>query len=421
MDTLLQDVRFGWRLLRRSPGFTVAAVLALALGIGATTAVFTLLDRVVLRPLPYPDPDRLTMIWEANDAKGLSHERLSPVNFMDYRALTQVVEDAAAWWYPQLTLTETGHEPLRVNAVEASANVFAVLGVRPLIGQGFPKDPFFARESIAVISHWLWRERFGGDPAIIDKTIALNGPGFTVVGVMPPGFQYPNDTDVWHRLQWDLTQHSRGAHFMESIVRLKPGVTVDAANAELRALTTRLGQENPSTNGEWRARAVPLAAEVVGFFRPALFALFGAAAFLLVITCTNVASLLLARATVREREVAVRAAIGASRSRLVRQFLTESILLAVMGATLGVVLAIAAVRALVAASPVPLPRLDSGVGAVSTVGIDARLLMFAVTVAALTAIAFGVVPAMLMARGDMQRPLKESGRGGEGGGARRRA
>jgi predicted permease len=417
MDTLLQDVRFGWRLLRRTPGFTIAAVLALALGIGATTAVFTLLDRVVLRPLPYPDPDRLTMVWETNESKGLSHERLSPVNFMDYRTLTQVFEDAAAWWYPQLTLTETGHEPLRVNAIETSANFFSVLGVRPIMGQGFPNEPFFARENLAVISHRLWRERFDSDPSIVGKAIALNGPLFTVVGVMPAGFQYPNDTDVWHRLQWDLTQHSRGAHFMESIVRLKPGVSIAMANAELRALTSRLGKENPSTNGEWRARATPLAAEVVGFFRPALFALFGAAAFLLVITCTNVASLLLARATVREREVAVRAAIGASRTRLVRQFLTESVLLAGMGTTIGVVLAVVSVRALVAASPVPVPRMDS----IGAIGVDGRLLLFAVAVAAITAIAFGVVPAMLMARGDMQRPLKESGRGGDGGGARRRA
>src|SRR5262245_56198330 len=416
MDTLLQDVRFGWRLLRRSPGFSIAAVLALALGIGATTAVFTLLDRVVLRPLPYQEPDRLTMVWETNDTKGLAHERLSPVNFMDYRALSHVFEDAAAWWYPQLTLTETGHEPLRVNAVEASANFFAVLGVEPIVGRGFPKEPLFSRENIVVISHRLWRERFSADPSIVGRTIALNGPLFTVVGVMPPGFQYPGDTDVWHRLQWDLTQHSRGAHFMESIVRLKPGVTIEAANGELRALTSRLGKENPSTNGEWSARAVPLAVEAVGFFRPALFALFGAATFLLVITCTNVASLLLARATVREREVAVRAAIGASRTRLVRQFLTESILLAIMGTTLGVVLAVASVRALVAASPVPLPR----VGSAGAVNVDARLLLFAVVVAAITAVAFGVVPAMLMARGDIQRPLKESGRGGDGSGTRRR-
>src|SRR5580765_7183455 len=413
MDTLFQDLRFGWRQLRRTPGFTIAAVLALALGIGATTAIFSVLDRVVLRPLPYSDPDSLAMVWEANDGKGLSHEQISPVNFVDYRGLSQAFEDAAAWWYPQLTLTETGHEPLRVAAVETTPNLFSVIGVQPVLGAGFPKEPPYG-ERIAVISHRLWRERFDSDPAIVGKLIALNGPSFTVVGVMPEGFQYPNGTDVWHRLQWDLAQHSRGAHFMESLVRLKAGVSVAAANGELRALTKRLGQENPSTNGEYTARAVPLATEVVGYFRPALFALFGAAAFLLVITCTNVASLLLARATVREREVAVRAAIGASRGRLIRQFLTESVLLAVMGTALGVAVAVGSVKALVAATPVELPRLAS-------VGLDARMLGFAVGLALVTAIAFGVVPAMLMARGDMQRPLKESGRGGDGGGARRRA
>ena len=414
MDTLLQDIRFGWRLLRRTPGFTISAVLALALGIGATTAIFSVLDRVVLRPLPYPDPDRLAMVWEANDAKSLSHEQISPVNFVDYRNLSQTFEDAAAWWYPQLTLTETGHEPLRVAAVETTPNLFSIIGVQPVLGAGFPREPFYSRERIAVISHRLWRDRFDSDPSIVGKSIALNGPLFTVVGVMPQGFQYPNGTDVWHRMTWDVAQHSRGAHFMESLVRLKPGVTVVAANNELRALTRRLGQENPSTNGDYTARAVPLATEIVGFFRPALFALFGAAAFLLVITCTNVASLLLARATVREREVAVRAAIGASRSRLIRQFLTESVLLAVMGTTLGVAVAVVSVKALVAATPVELPRLAG-------IGVDARMLLFAATLALLTAIAFGVVPAMLMARGDMQRPLKESGRGNDGGGARRRA
>jgi putative ABC transport system permease protein len=411
MDQIVQDIRFGWRLLGRSPGFTACAVIALALGVGATTAVFTLLDRVVLRPLPYREPDRLVATWETNDAQGLSHERVSPVNFMDYRALSQVFDDAAAWWYPQLTLTETGHEPLRVNAIEASANFFSVLGVQPVRGAGFPQAPFYSRENVAVISHRLWRERFGGDPTIVGKSIALSGPLFTVVGVMPPGFQFPGNTDVWHRLQWDLTAHSRGAHFMESIFRLRPGVALDQANAELRALTTRLAQENPSTNGGWSARAVPLAIDVVGYFRPALFALFGAAAFLLVITCTNVASLLLARATVREREVAVRAAIGAGRGRLVRQFLTESVLLAVIGTGAGLAVAVVASRALVAASPTPLPR-------VTDIGIDLRLLLFGAALAAATAIAFGVVPALLMARGDLQRPLSASSRGGGGRGRR---
>jgi predicted permease len=413
MDTLLQDIRFGWRLLRRTPGFTIAAVLALALGVGATTAIFTVLDRVVLRPLPYASPDRLMMVWETNDAKALTHERISPVNFGDYRRLSQVFDDAAAWWYPQINLSEPGHDPLRVNAIEASGNFFAVLGVQPSLGAGFPAGTLYSRDPVAVISHRLWRDRFGSDPAIVGKPVALNGPPYTIAGVMPDGFNYPADTDVWQRLTWDTDQHSRGAHFMESLFRLKSGVTMERANAELRALTMRLGQENAATNADWRARAVPLAHEIQGYFRPALFALFGAAAFLLVITCTNVASLLLARATAREREVAVRAAIGASRSRLIRQFLTESVMLAVIGTALGIVVAVAAVKALVAVSPLQLPRLAGGVA------IDARILLFAVAIAAITAVAFGVVPAMLMARGDMQRPLKESGRGTDASGARR--
>jgi putative ABC transport system permease protein len=414
MDTLLQDLRFGWRLLRRTPGFTAAAVLALALGVGATTAIFSVLDQVVLRPLPYPAADRLVMVWDTNPGKALTHERISPVTFGDYRGLSQVFEDAAGWWYPQVNVTETGREPLRVNAVEASGNFFAVIGVQPLVGPGFPAATFYSRDLVAVISHRLWRERFNADPAIVGKPITLSSIVYTVAGVMPPGFNYPNDTDVWQRLQWDFAQHSRGAHFVETLFRMRPGVTVDRANAELRALTTRLGAEFKATNGDWGARAVPLAHEIEGYFRPALFALFGAAAFLLLITCTNVASLLLARATAREREVAVRAAIGASRRRLMTQFLIESLLLAAIGTTLGVALAMASVRALVVASPVPVPRLDS-------VGIDPRVLLFAVAVAGLTAIAFGVVPAMLMARADMQRPLKESGRGGDAGSSRRRA
>ncbi len=414
MDALLQDIRFGWRLLRRTPGFTLAAVLALALGVGATTAIFTVLDRVVLRPLPYPNPDRLAMVWDTNAGKALTHERISPVTFHDYRNLSHVFEDAAGWWYPQVNVTETGKDPIRVNAVEASGNFFAVIGVQPVLGPGFPASTFFSRDAIAVISHRLWRERFTSDPSIIGKPITLSALVYRVAGVMPAGFNFPNDTDVWQRLQWDFAQHSRGAHFVEALFRLKPGVSIDAANAELRALTTRLGSEFKATNGDWGTRAIPLAHEIEGYFRPALFALFGAAAFLLLITCTNVASLLLARATAREREVAVRAAIGASRRRLISQFLTESVMLAVMGTTLGVLLAMVAVRALIAASPVDVPRLAS-------VDVDLRVLGFAVTVAALTALAFGVVPAVLMARGDMQRPLKESGRGGDGGGSRRRA
>jgi predicted permease len=411
-ETLVQDVRFGWRLLRRTPGFTAAAVLTLGLGTGVTTAVFSVLDQVVLRPLPYSEPDRLTMVWETNSSRSLAHERLSPVNFGDYRALTHVFEDAAAWWYPQLNLTEAGREPVRVKAVEASANFFDVLGVQPSLGAGFPGEPLYDRDPAAVISYRLWRDRFGSDPSIVGSSIVLNGVPHTVAGIMPQGFGFPENTDVWQRLTWDMAQHSRGAHFMESVARLKPGVTAASANTELAALTARLGREFNATNGDWSARAVPLAHEVAGFFRPALFALFGAAGFLLLLTCTNVAGLLLARGTVRAREVAVRAAIGAGRSRLVQQLLTESGMLALFGTAAGLAVAAGAVRLLTVLSPVELPRLAAA-------GVDGRILTFAALVAAITAVACGVVPAFLMTRTDIQAPLRESGRGSDGGGARR--
>jgi putative ABC transport system permease protein len=413
MDTLIQDLRFGIRMLRRSPGFTTAAVLALAVGIGATVSVFTVLDAVVLRPLAYPDADRLVMVWETNDNKALPHERLSPVNFMDYRALSHVFDDAAGWWYPQVNLTEAGRDPMRLNAVEASGNFFKVIGVPPALGNGFPSDRFDAPDHLVVISHRLWRGRFGSDRSIIGKPITLSDAPYVVAGVMPPGFDFPNGTDVWQQLQWDFRQHSRSAHFVESIFRLKRETSIAAANAELRALTARLASEHASTNVGWSARATPLAIEIEGYFRPALFALFGAASFLLLITCTNVASLLLARATAREREVAVRAAIGASRPRLVRQFLTESVVLAAFGCLLGIGASAALVTTLAAAPDVHLPRFEG-------LSLDWRMTGFPIAVAVVTALAFGVVPAMFMAGGDVQRSLKESGRGVEGGGGRAR-
>ena len=401
---LFRDVRYGVRQLWRAPGFTAAAVLALGLGVGATTAIFSVLDAVVLRPLPYAQPERLVTLREANPSKGLDRELLSPVNFVDYRALTQVFTDAAAWWRPTLTLTGEGQEPLRVRAVETSTNLFAVLGVRPQRGAGFPETrTLHADVREVVISDRLWRSRFQANPAIVGQAIRLDNVPHTVLGVMPHGFHFPENDDVWTRLRWDLARHSRAAHFMGSVARLRDGVPVERAQTELTALSGRFEKQFASTNAGWVARATPLHVELAGFFRPALYLLLGAVSLLLVIACVNVASLLLARSTVREREVAIRAAIGATRGRLVRQFLTESALLAMVGSLAGVVLAFVGVRLLVSATPVPIPRLDE-------VGLDARVLVFALGVAAATAIGFGLMPALFLSGVDSQQTLKESTR-----------
>lgn len=406
MDTIIRDIRFAARSLIRSRSFFVTAVLALGLGTGAAAAVFSLLDGVVLRSLPFRQPDRLVMLWATNTDKSLDHEPVSPVNFVDYRTLHGVFDDAAAWWRPELNLTDDANaDPIRVSAVETSQNLFTLLGVRPLIGHGFAVDTGLnGRAQEVVISHRLWQSRFHGDSAIVGRSIRLNGYLYSVSGVMPPGFDFPAGTDVWQRLQWDLTHHSRGAHFMEGVARLRPGVDLGRANREMAGLGARLAGEFRGTNAGWSMRAVHLDREIAGAFRPALFALIGASGFLLFIACLNVANLLLARATSRRREVAVRAAIGASRGRLVRQFLTESLVLAVIGSALGLLVAIAGVKGLLAWSPIDIPR-------AADVKVSLVVLLFATLLAALTAVVFGLVPALMQSRVQLHDALRDSTRG----------
>jgi putative ABC transport system permease protein len=415
MKTLLQDLRFARRLLLRSPGFSLLVVLTLALGIGANLAIFSVVDAVVLSPLPYEQPDRLVSIWEAKVSEGLEHERIAPPNFGDYRTLKAAFEDAAAWWHPDVNLADAAGDPIRVTTVEATANFFSVLGVRPRLGPGFelPAGRLHDEKLAVVISDRLWKERYGGDPQILGKSLRLNGDLNTVVGVMAAGFHFPGETDVWQRLHWDFSERTRYAHFMEAVGRLRPGVSREKAQAELAALSERLGKENPPSNQDWRARLVSLHTEIAGAYGPALSVLMGAVGLLLLLACANVANLLLARASARQREVAIRAALGAARGRLLRQLFTESLVLGACGAVLGLALAWVAVRLLVTARPVDIPGL-------AEISFDGRVAGFGLAVALLTVLLFGAVPALQLSRADLHSTLKEAGRGSSAGPAARR-
>lgn len=398
------SLRVALRQLRLAPTFAVVTILVLGLGSGAAATIFSVVDAVVLRPLPYRAPGRLVTLWDTHRERGLSHEPISPVNFLDYRALP-VFEDGAAWWRPAVNLVDPGQDPVRVTTIETTANLFSLLGVAPQLGSGFPQEAaLFNRERLAMISDRLWRSRYVADPGVVGRPLLLNGLTYTVAGIMPPGFHFPDDVDVWQRLQWDPSQHSRAAHFMEAVLRVREGTAVSEVSAAVTTLASRLEAEFAVTNQGWSARLVPLLDDQLGYYRPALAVLLGAVALLLGIAVLNVASLLLTRSLTRSREMALRLALGASRAHLVVQLLTESAVLSVAGVAAGAFAAWLTLPLIVAALPVSVPRAD-------TASVDLRALGVCLGIVVAMTLTFGLVPALTTLRTSPTEELKSGERG----------
>jgi putative ABC transport system permease protein len=416
MQTLLQDLRYGARTLLKQPGFTLIAVLTLALGIGANTAIFSVVNALLFRPLPFREPGRLVWIANTGTTGGLSSVTTRVVNFNDWRARNQSFEDLAAYFaffdYGSYNLIGVG-EPERVIGVGVSQNFFALLGVAPLVGRNFNEEESRWNASPTVIlSHAYWVRRFAADPGIVGRALTLNDKPTTVVGVLPPTFDFASVFSPGSRVDlftpFPLTQETdRWGNTLAVVGRLKPGVTMAQAQTEFDLLNQQLKQAHPE-RWRWGAQMTGLQAQISGRFRRAFLVLFGAVGCVLLIACTNLSNLLLARAAARRKELAVRLALGASRARLVRQMLTESLLLAGGGALLGLPLALAITRALAASKAFSIPLLQ-------TVTLDGTALAFTLLVAFATGLLFGIVPAWQMSGADVQEDLKDASRGSSEG------
>src|SRR5215208_6444143 len=414
MTTLLQDLRFGLRTLAKRPGFALVAVLTLALGIGANTAIFSLVNAVLLRPLPFRDAERLVVVYETTQS--VPRDFISVPNLEDYRAGSRSFEGFATFVPQSVNLTGAGAEPERVFGAFVTSSFFPVVGVEPARGRAFAaEDDVQGGGQVALLAHELWQRRFGADPEIVGKSLTFNGEPYTVIGVMSEGFRFPTYAPevLLPAQKWPNYNPVRSSHNSWVVGRLRGGVTRAAAEGELRAIAQRLEEAYPDENRGRGVEVVGLHEQTVEDVRPALLILLGAVGLILAIACSNIANLLLARGAARQREVALRTALGASRLRLLRQFLTETMLLALAGGAVGLLVAQWGVDALLALNPGDLP-------AAQKVGIDARVLAFSLGLSVLTGFVFGIVPALQLSKTDVTSGLKEGGRGGGEGRERAR-
>jgi putative ABC transport system permease protein len=404
MHNLLQDIRYGIRILLKNPVLTIVAVIALALGIGANTAIFSIVNGVLLSPLPYPHPDQLVMVWLDNRKQGIRDDVASYPNFLDWRDRNKTFQGMSGMRDLTVNLTGVG-EPEELRGAAVSSGFFQLIGVSLAQGRGFTlEEEQPGKDKIIVLGHGLWMRRFGGDPGILNKTISLNGEQHTVVGIMPPGFQFPDKSELWMPLASnERLRAARGALWLKVVGRLKAGVTRAQAQADMDLIAGQLEQQYPATNTGYGINVVSLREQVVGNVRAALMVLLYAVAFVLLIACANVANLLLARASARRHEIAVRATLGAARSRIIRQLLTESVLLSAVGGVSGLLLACWGLAYLPELSPANIPRLDN-------VHLDGRVLGFTFGLSLLTGMLFGLAPALQISQIDVGDTLKESGR-----------
>lgn len=407
---VLRDTRYSIRQLTKSPGFTVVAIVTLALGIGATSAMFGVINGVLLRPLPFPNPDTLVLVNEIVPQYG--RFSVAPASFLDWRQQNGVFERIAAFTSGSATFADA-NGPERVTNATVSWDLFDLLKVQPMLGRSFTaEEDAPGKNGVIVLSHSMWQRRFGSDRAVLGRSVTLSGAPATVIGVMPPGFYYPSrEAEYWTPIALNTANASRGGHFLGVIARLKPGVSIPQAGAEMKTIAERLAKQYPESSADESAEVIALHEQVVGDIRPALLTLLAAVGVVVLIACANVANLLLVRASVREKEIAIRTALGAGRRRLVRQMLVESLILALAGGTLGLLLAYLALTPIRTLSAGSIPR-------VNDISIDATVLAFALAVTVLTGIIFGLAPAWQAARAGVAGVLKEGGRSSATSGGR---